>query len=114
MSLAHHPARPLEVPGMDLSSVPWGTVSPIGGLVAVLAYLMRIITRGDWIPESTHTARVDDLKEAYRAESAAHAITKEQLTKALDAIHEAATREDLAVAVMRSIDKRAGAGGDAK
>lgn len=55
MSLAHHPARPMEVPDMDaLASVPWGTVSPIGALVAILAYVLRTVARGDWIPKVTH------------------------------------------------------------
>lgn len=49
------PISPLEVPGMDvLSSVPWGTVTPVGALVAVLVYVLRTVSRGDWIPRSTH------------------------------------------------------------
>lgn len=37
-----------------LSSVPWGTVTPVGALVAVLVYVLRTVSRGDWIPRSTH------------------------------------------------------------
>lgn len=56
-----------------LNVLPWETIGPSGVLLFVVVYIMRTVSRGDWVPRSTHDSIVSMQKETLAMERLANA-----------------------------------------
>ncbi len=45
---------------MDLTALPWGTVTPTGALIMLLAYLLRSVASGTWVSQRELDAMTSD------------------------------------------------------
>lgn len=48
---------------MSPADLPWGTITPLGALVAMVVYLVRAVVSGKWIPKASQDTNLTILNE---------------------------------------------------